>query len=303
MNYDLILIRYGELSLKSAYVRKQFESTLVRNIKNAFELNMLHCKITTDRGRIYVHTDEISKGLDVLKRIFGITSFSPVLKTTSDIKDISNVAIDLSQKNLSKEKSFALRVTRTGEHDFTSQDVAVEIGSDIVKATKASVNLTNPDFELFIEIRHDKTFLFTEKIRGTGGLPLGTQGKILALIDDGLESILAAWYIMRRGCDILFVHSNEFNTDALHSFTTHWFIDSDITMIDLKSKNYYESLNKLSSEKKCDAIITGYNFNVNYKYDLLKIKKLKKHVKLPIFLPLIAMDEEEIYKKCKELGI
>ena len=77
MKYDLMLIRYGELSLKSTYVRKQFESTLVRNIKNAFKLNNLQCKITTERGRIYLHTNEISKGLNVLKRIFGMPKVKP----------------------------------------------------------------------------------------------------------------------------------------------------------------------------------------------------------------------------------
>jgi len=93
MNYDLILIRYGELSLKSSFVRKQFESILIRNIKYAFAFNNISCKIKTERGRIYLHTDEISKGLDVLKRIFGITSFSPAVKTSSKIDQISNYSI------------------------------------------------------------------------------------------------------------------------------------------------------------------------------------------------------------------
>ena len=84
---------------------------------------------------------------------------------------ITILAIKISQETLNKEKSFAIRVTRTGNHDFSSQDVAVKIGNAIVKATKATVNLIKPDFELFIEIRNDNSFIFTEKIRGTGGLP------------------------------------------------------------------------------------------------------------------------------------
>ena len=92
MNYDLILIRYGELSLKSKYVRNQFELILIRNIRNALKLNDLKGEIKRERGRIYLYTDEISKGLDVLKRVFGITSFSPAAITTSKIDDISNLA-------------------------------------------------------------------------------------------------------------------------------------------------------------------------------------------------------------------
>jgi len=183
MDYDLILIRYGELSLKSSFVRKQFESTLIRNVYDACKVDQISCKIKTDRGRIYLYTDEISKGLVLLKKIFGITSFSPVVKTTSDTTDMTIIALNFCQKILNKEKSFALRVKRTGNHSFSSQDFAVKIGQEIVNATKAKVDLSTPDFELFIDIRNKNSFFFTEKIRGTGGLPLGTQGKTLALID------------------------------------------------------------------------------------------------------------------------
>jgi len=161
MDYDLILIRYGELSLKSSYVRKQFESTLIRNIKNAFECSNIYGKIKTERGRIYLYTDEIARGLGVLKKVFGITSFSPAIKTTSDTADMITLALNFCQKTLNKEKSFALRITRTGEHDFSSQDVAVKLGNVIVDATKAGVDLSNPDFELFIEIRNKNAFFFT----------------------------------------------------------------------------------------------------------------------------------------------
>ena len=302
MDYDLILIRYGELSLKSRYVRNQFELTLVRNIKNAFKSNNLKCEISRERGRIYLYTNETLKGLDVLKRVFGITSFSPTVKTTSDINQIASLAIKISQEILNKEKSFAIRVTRTGNHDFSSQDVAVKIGNAIVKATKATVNLTKPDFELFIEIRNDNAFLFTEKIRGTGGLPFGTQGKTLALIDSS-QSILAAWYIMRRGCKILFVNTGKSNTDTLNSFITNWHVDSDIRIVDAKGTKLYETLNKIACEKTCDAIVTGHVLYDNPQYELSDIKLLKRLTKLPILHPLIAMEEGEIHKKCKEIEI
>ena len=94
------------------------------------------------------------------------------------------LALQLTKNILTEEKSFAIRSTRVGTHTFSSQQVAVHIGNDIVKATHAGVDLTNPDIELFIEIRDKKSFLFTEKINGVGGLPLGTQGRILALIEN-----------------------------------------------------------------------------------------------------------------------
>jgi thiamine biosynthesis protein ThiI len=302
MDYDLILIRYGELSLKSSYVRKQFKSALVRNIMSAFECSNISCKIKTERGRIYLYTDEISKGFGVLKKVFGITSFSPVVKTTSDIEEMSSLALRFSQKILDKEKSFALRVTRIGEHVFSSQDVAVKLGNVIVDATKAGVDLSNPDFELFIEIRDDNAFFFTEKIRGTGGLPLGTQGKILALVNTP-QSLLAAWYLMRRGCDILFLKTNNQIVDTLHSFITNWYAESDIIECDPKEKNLYETVNKIAYERSCDAFVTGHTIYDTSQDILSDIKQFKKHINLPILHPLIAMDFDEIDKKCMELGI
>jgi len=133
-------------------------------------------------------------------------------------------------------------------------------------------------------------------------LPLGTQGKVLALIDSP-KSILAAWYLMRRGCKIFFVNTNESNTDALNSFITNWYANSDVIMVDPKSKNLFKNLKNLLSEKNCDAIVTGYTIYDDLQKNLSDIKLLKKHIKLPILCPLIAMEKDEINKKCKEIEL
>ncbi|GAG35663.1 unnamed protein product, partial [marine sediment metagenome] len=247
---------------------------LVNNIKNAFKSNNLNCEIRRERGRIYLYVKEVSKGLEILKRIFGITSFSPVIKTTSKLDDISDIAVKISKTMIKNENSFALRVTRTGNHNFSSQDVAVKIGNVIVNATKAGVDLSNPDFELFIEIRNENTFFFTEKIRGTGGLPLGTQGTILALINTP-QSLLAAWYLMRRGCDILFLKTNNQITRSLHSFITSWYVESDIIECDPKEKDLYKTVNIIASERSCDAVVTGHTIYDTSQDVLSDIKQLK----------------------------
>jgi thiamine biosynthesis protein ThiI len=301
VKYELIIVRYGEIALKGKATRKHFENSLVKNIKNALNKEQIFYKIKRDWGRIYIYTNQMNNSIPILQKIFGITSISPALQTQSDMDSMSKLAVNISKESLTKEKSFAIRATRTGEHNFTSQDVAVKIGNDVVEATKASVNLTNPDFELFIEIRDENAFIFTEKIRGTGGLPLGTQGKILALIDNP-KSILAAWYLMRRGCKILFVNTNESNTDTLNSFITNWYANSDISMSDL-GKNLYENVNKIASEKNCTAIVTGHTIYDNSQNGLSDIKLLKKHIKFPILCPLIAMEKDEVNKKCKEIEL
>jgi len=301
MNYDIILIRYGEVSLKSTYVRKYFESILVKNIKKALAQENIANSITKDRGRIYLSTTEISKSCLVLSRIFGIVSFSPAAQTTSDIGDISIVSQQIIKNILTKQKTFAIRSTRIGTHTFSSQQVAIQIGNDIVKATQAKVNLTHPDVELFIEIRDKKSFLFTEKIKGVGGLPLGTQGKTIILIENPF-SLLAAWYLMHRGCNVILANTQKTNDKSLYSFLNNWYADAEIISVDQNTKNFYNQLLTLASEKKCDGLVTSRTLE-ELNCSIAPIAQLKKQIDIPVLTPLIAMTHEEIQQQCKKRGI
>jgi thiamine biosynthesis protein ThiI len=298
VKYELILVRYGEIGLKARHTRKRFENTLINNIKNALNREKITNNIKTQLGRIYVYTDQIDTSIKILQKIFGTTSISPAIKTTSDIKSITKAAVNISKEKITKNKSFALRVTRDGEHSYTSQDVAVVVGEAIRKATKASVNLTKPDFELFIEIRNKDTYFYIEKTRCVGGLPLGTQGKILILINTPF-SILASWYLIRRGCKPVFTITNTKLQNNVSKFMKEWHVISPSILIN--PEKLYQILDKTSIEQKCDAIVTGHTlFDKN---GLSSIENLKKQVNLPILNPLIAMDKKEIIKKCKEVGI
>jgi thiamine biosynthesis protein ThiI len=301
MNYDVLLLRYGELSLKSPYVRKYFETTLVRNIKNAFLQENIPVVVRTERGRIYLITPEITKGMNILRHIFGIVSVSPAFQTTSNIQDISLKAQDLMKNVLHNGRSFAIRATRVGTHSFTSQDVAVQIGNDIRNNTQAKVDLTNPDYELFIEIRDKKSFLFTEKIKGVGGLPLSTQGTILAIITTP-ATLLAAWYLMHRGCNIVYVNEQPSNKETIRTFLASWYTDAEILFLDETQKEFYHRVSDIVSEKKCDAIVTGHTFE-NPAETIAKLIKLKANCVVPILTPLLSMTQKEIENHCKQRGI
>jgi len=300
VKYELIIIRYAEIALKGKETRKRFENILLTNIKNALESKNLKFIIKKERGRIYVYTDKISKCLSFLQNIFGIKSVSPALLTESKIDCISKLVVSISKDILNKNKTFALRVTRTGEHNFNSQEIAIKIGNDVVKATNARVNLNNPDIELFIEVRNTKAFIFTKKIYCIGGLPFGSQGNVLALIDSP-ESILASWYLLRRGCKTIFINRNKSNDSILNSFINDWFVKSEIFTI--TSKNQNNKINEIAFEKKCNALVTNHTLYVQPLKTLYEIRQLKKIFKIPVLHPLIAMNEKEINKKCKEIGI
>ena len=119
MEYELIIVRYSEIALKGKATRKHFESCLIKNIKNALNKKQISHKIKKEWGRIYIHTDQINNSLSVLQRIFRIISISPAIKTQSNTDSISKLAVNTSKEVLNAEKSFAIRATRTGKHDFT----------------------------------------------------------------------------------------------------------------------------------------------------------------------------------------
>jgi thiamine biosynthesis protein ThiI len=188
-----------------------------------------------------------------------------------------------------------------GTHPFSSQDVARHIGKDIVNATHARVDLNTPDFELFIEIRGKNSFLFTEKIKGVGGLPLGTQGRILILVTKP-SSLLASWYLMRRGCNCVFVTVNGIDEKMIRSFLAHWYADAEIIPMIQTNKEFYHRLSEIASEKKCDAIATDHTLD-KLPDALSDIVHLKETCAIPILSPLISMNQKEVEHDCKNRGI
>ncbi len=185
----LYIVRYGELFLKSENVRKRFEGQLVSNILAA----MPHARISRRRGRVLVDCD----GRQLLGKIFGIVSFSKAQAVEPTVEAMARAAIPLV-----KPGTFALRVNRPyKKFPMTSQEIAVEVGSEIVKAKGNKVNLSSPSQEIFIEVFEDVAYVFTEKSPGSGGLPLGTAGRVL-LLNDGKNAERAGWMMMKRGCTL-----------------------------------------------------------------------------------------------------
>jgi tRNA uracil 4-sulfurtransferase len=301
MKADVILVRYGELSLKSTYVRKYFETTLIRNIKYAFTREDISQDITKERGRIYVTTDDVPKGLHVLQRIFGVVSCSPAAQTNANLSDISPVAVHIAKEKLTGAQSFAIRATRAGTHPFSSQEAAVHLGSAVVNSTHAPVNLTTPDVELFVEIRGKNAYVFTEKFKGLGGLPLNTQGRILAVIDNA-TSLLAAWFLMRRGCTLLIAHTKKTHEKMIKEFLSHWYAEADLISIDPAQPDFKTKLNDIAIKNDCDGIVIGLTLQDPTRA-LEQLTDWKTRCTVPVLTPLLAMDDDEIEQKKKERGI
>lgn len=168
-----ILVRVGELSLKSEPVKKIFLKRLANNIKLGLDSKKIKYRVEMNPSRIFIYTKDVAKTEKILKKIIGVTSFSPVWIGEANINDIRKCSVKLGKMlKLNKKKSFAIRAKRAGNHEFTSQDIGREAGDAVNVATSAKVDLTNPDVEIFVECRQDKSYLYINKERGVGGLPL-----------------------------------------------------------------------------------------------------------------------------------
>ncbi|MEN6395467.1 MAG: tRNA uracil 4-sulfurtransferase ThiI [Methanoregula sp.] len=190
------LVRYSEIFLKSDPVRRQWENALIANIREV----MPEIHVRNERGRIWLDGD-VKPGL--LKNIFGIVSFSEVEHIRLD--EIGTHLPGYCRRHgIGKAKTFAIRVRRVGKHPFSSNDKAIEYGNLLRNEfPHLKVNLAHPDKEIHIEIRANEAYLYDTVIKAAGGLPLGVEGTLVALVSGGIDSPVAAWMMMRRGCRIL----------------------------------------------------------------------------------------------------
>ncbi|MDP7180768.1 MAG: THUMP domain-containing protein [Candidatus Woesearchaeota archaeon] len=268
--HNTIIVRYGEIALKGKN-RKFFEEKLIYNIKSFLKLNKTdYSSVSRPRGRILIETND---KCGFLKEVFGITSFSYATGVESNIKGITEKCIEFAKTKLNDKKTFKIDTNRQDKRfNLTSMQVNVQIGSIIAEKTKAKVKLKDPDLTLYVEIADD-TYIFTEIIPANGGLPVGIEGSVYALIEDR-SSLLAAILAMKRGCAIYPVAYKEIDITLLNKF------DSKVKL------KIIGDLTELNCDK---AIVVNQT--------LENLKNIDSHL---VLRPLIGYSEKEIKEKLKE---
>ncbi|MEH7122815.1 tRNA uracil 4-sulfurtransferase ThiI [Bacillus sp. JJ1773] len=208
MNYDRILIRYGELSTKGRN-RKLFIDQLRRNIKRVLR-NFEKIKIEANRERMFVllngeNGDEI---IERLRHVFGIQSFSPAVKSEKDLEKMKEAALSLFLKIYEPGQTFKI-TTKRADKTFIqdTNEVNHTFGTHLLKNVEnLTVNVKNPDINLQIEIREEGVYLSCETILGAGGLPVGSSGKAMLMLSGGIDSPVAGFLSMKRGIELEAVH-------------------------------------------------------------------------------------------------
>ena len=211
LTFDTVIIRFaGEIGIKADWTRKLYERRLVKNIKAVLKYYAISYEALNRMfGRLYLKTSEAQRVSQKLAKVFGASSFSPALETTSKLDDIVDASVRVAGFRLEKERSFAVRCRRVGKHPYTSQEICRQVGRRILDTYSQlglRVDLKHPDVTLGVEVRENNAFIFVDTVKGAGGLPLGTQPKLVCLLTDDVNSAVACWLTMKRGCPTVLVY-------------------------------------------------------------------------------------------------
>lgn len=323
-----VMVRYGELALKSERVRRRFEQRLVNNIKLA--LRGISHDIQKERGRIFVNTNSTTAATRLV-RVPGIVSVSRATRTKATIAAIRKVAVAAARHNIKAGDGFAIRANRVGEHPFSSQEINEVIGSAVLKAVpKCRVNLSGPDHTVFVEVRGGDAYIFTEKMPGVGGLPVATQGNVVTLLSGGIDSPVAAYLMMKRGCMIFPIFfDNQPYTDnrarvravsvfrklkeyypklelrvvpfgqILRSFVEQ--APRELTCV-LCKRAMVRIAEQVAGKVRAEAIVTGESLGQVASQTLTNLSTIDQVSKLLVLRPLIGMDKVEIERIARAIG-
>jgi tRNA uracil 4-sulfurtransferase len=328
---DRIIIHYDEIALKGKN-RRYFEEALARNIRTA--LGDLASGVQRLFGRIVcipkVGADR-SAILRRLERLPGIAHFSLGISAPRDMEAISRVALELASRE--SFSSFGVKASRSDKSfALTSEDIGAHVGAYVLSRLdrKVKVDLKNPEFRLFVELTHTEAFLYGQKIKGVGGLPTGTGGKILASLSGGIDSPVASWLMMKRGCEVVFVHiRNEtqftqgtvskiedlvriLNQTQLRStlymvpfgdLQRHIiaFVPAKYRMI-IYRRMMMKILGHVAAKEGAKAIVTGDSLGQVASQTLENLACIQAASSLPVLSPLIGFNKEETVTLARRIG-
>lgn len=322
----LILIKYGELTTKKDNI-KLFINKLENNIKSL--LKNYDIKIKKDRVRMYIVTSKVDEVSEKLQKIFGIHSVVICYKTTQDVEDIKVKVKEV----LDKEKFSTFKVnTRRADKNFPihSMDFNNLIGGFVLKNYPVKVDVHNPELLLNIEIRLEGVFIYTNELLGSGGYPVGVQGKGLLMLSGGIDSPVAGYMALKRGIDIecLYFESpphtsmeaknkvlklanilNDYSGNIkVHVVpftniqeTIYRFCPEDY-MITIMRRMMYRIAHKFAKMHKIPIIVNGESVGQVASQTITSMSVINEVTNMPIIRPVACLDKLEIIEIAKKIG-
>lgn len=332
MKADIILLKYGEISLKGLN-RPMFERQLISNVAKALA-PLGKFSVRKSQSTIYVEPLEDSADTELaverLSKVFGIVNICPAVKCEKTIESIERTTLScLSQMPL-KGKTFKVEAKREDKQfPMNSPQICRHMGGVILKNTEGlSVDVHNPDILVQIEIRKE-AYVFTHKVSGAGGMPIGTAGRATLLLSGGIDSPVAGWMIAKRGVrlEAVHFHSHPYTSDRakekvidlarlMSAYTGEIrlhvvpFTEIQLDIIEKCPKNYLTIImrrlmmriaEKISVQNNSSALITGESIGQVASQTMESLVVTDNAVNMPVFRPCIGMDKEEIVTISKKL--
>ena len=330
MQYDHILIRYGELGLKGKNINT-FLVRLQQNIQQAL-IKYQNIKVKRTQGRLIIllnghDPDDI---IEICQEIFGIQSLSLAIKIENDETQIKETSVKLLSEEKESE-TFKVNTKRAfKEFPVGSMQMNHSLGAHILRELPHfSVDVHEPDIELRVEIRAEGTYIMSEIIYGPGGLPVGTAGKSMLLLSGGIDSPVAGYLMMKRGIELEMVHFHsppftserakqkvldltkkltKYNpqikvhlvpfTEIQQQIAKHYPSNYSMTIMRRIMMQISESL---CSKEKILSMTTGESLGQVASQTMASMNAINEVTTLPILRPLVAMDKEEIIDVSKKI--
>lgn len=265
---------------------------------------------------------------DAASRVFGVASVNIVSELA--FRSLEELAAGISELTADRVRghTFAVRVKRRGTHDWRSYDLAARSGALLVEAG-GSVHLDDPEESVVVTVLQDRAFVTTAHRRGPGGLPLGVQEPVLALVSGGFDSIVASWMLMSRGCPVEFVHftldcaQSDHALAVAHVMSERWAhgTDPQVHLVDfeaLKGALYAEvdprmrqialkvlmarAADLIAEERKISALVTGDSLGQVSSQTLPHLVAVSTSIERPVLRPLLGLPKESIIDFARMVG-
>ncbi len=329
-----VLIHYGEISLKGKN-KCDFEKILIKNIKRFAKVKNIEIKSITRKEGVaiadFIENDK-DKIIDLIKPVFGIKNFAFMEQVEKTPEAIIQKGKEILKRLKSQGYKRVAFKTKRADKQFPlkSPDLNNELRFIAEKELGLDVDYKNHEIKIFTDITFSTVYMYSEKIKGLGGLPVGSIGRVLCLLSGGIDSPVAAYQMMRRGCQVDFIHIHSFTSNKLASegrlkdtieilnkyrsksklylvpysiyeFTTWAKINPRYELI--LFKHYILKLcEKIANLNEYDAIVTGDNLAQVASQTMENMKVTSTGINLIIFRPLLTYEKEEIIKLAQEIG-
>ncbi len=332
---EIILVKYGEIILKGGN-RPRFEKVLIQNISNSIK-NIANVRITIAQATIYIEVEEDDK-IDIvcerLQKVFGIVTIVRARVCEKTVESIEAAALEYCRKDLQPGKKFKVEAKRSDKKfPLNSVQLSMEVGGFLDDAVPGMiVDVHNPEVTVQIEVRDREAFVYCRenRIKGQGGMPIGTGGKATLLLSGGIDSPVAGHMIAKRGIEIDAVNFFSFPytserakekvielASILAQYTSKInlyivpFTEIQLAIRDncpeehmtLIMRRFMMKLSERIAEKhKSQALITGESAGQVASQTLAALNVTNSVVKMPVLRPLIGMDKTEIIERSQAIN-